>query len=89
MHAGLFATPGGVEIMATSSLKLIWGLRVESMETWNRLVHLTRFYQTTRTTWIQQEQKYFYSRKVAPDGVAKPACAGIFGLRVGVVGRFA
>ena len=38
------------------------GLRMESMETWN---HLTQFYQTTRTTWIQQEQKYFYSRKVA------------------------
>ena len=62
------------------------GLRMESMETWN---HLTRFYQTTRTTWIQQEQKFFYSRKVALDGVAKPAYAGIFGLRVGVVGRFA
>ena len=41
------------------------GLRMESMETWNRLTRVTRFYQTTRTTWIQQEQKYFYSRKVA------------------------
>ena len=44
---------------------------------------LDSVYQTTRTTWIQQEQKYFYSRKVAPDGVAKPAYAGIFGLRRG------
>ena len=26
-----FATPGGVEIMATSSLKLIWGLRVDAL----------------------------------------------------------